>query len=79
MTIVDAATGLRERVVDAKQLHPYPVGPRGGQHRRGYVHTATRGWAGEHLADRALRGHPFTIAGSSIARGAAASCGYGRR
>ncbi|MFI1226282.1 MULTISPECIES: hypothetical protein [unclassified Streptomyces] len=67
MTIVDAATGRRERVVEAKQLHPYPVGPRGGQHRRGYVHTATREWV-EHLVDRALRGHPFTIAASSIAQ-----------
>ncbi|MEU3704854.1 hypothetical protein AB0E82_21500 [Streptomyces anulatus] len=67
VTIVDAATGQRERNVDARQLHPYPVGPRGGEHRRGYVHTPTREWV-EHLADQALRGHPFTIAASSIAQ-----------
>ncbi|MFF3735625.1 hypothetical protein ACFYXM_36585 [Streptomyces sp. NPDC002476] len=67
MTIVDAATGRRERDVDVGQLHAYPVGPRGGTHRRGYVHTATREWV-EHLTDRALRGHPFTIAASSIAQ-----------
>ncbi|MDW4918689.1 hypothetical protein [Streptomyces californicus] len=67
VTIVDAATGRRERDINADQLHPYPVGPRGGQHRRGYVHTATREWV-EHLVDQALHDHPFTIAGSSIAQ-----------
>ncbi|WP_333745720.1 hypothetical protein [Streptomyces sp. IBSBF 2950] len=65
VTIVDAATGRRERDIDADQLHAYPVGPRGGQYRRGYVHTPTREWV-EHLTDAALRGHPFTIAGSAI-------------
>lgn len=67
MTIVDAATGRRERDIDVGQLHAYPVGPRGGGYRRGYVHTETREWV-EHVADRALRGHPFTIAGSSISQ-----------
>ncbi|MCZ0983912.1 hypothetical protein O1L60_44925 [Streptomyces diastatochromogenes] len=65
VTIVDAATGSRERDIDAAQLHPYPVGPRGGHYRRGYVHIPTREWI-EHLVDQALRGHPHTIAASSI-------------
>ncbi|MER8090944.1 hypothetical protein ABTZ57_39240 [Streptomyces sp. NPDC094048] len=53
VTIVDAATNRRERDVDVGQLHPYPVGPWGGQHRRGYVHTAMRSTTSLHAGDTA--------------------------
>ncbi|MFH8295120.1 hypothetical protein [Streptomyces sp. NPDC018059] len=67
VTVVDAATGRRERDIDVGQMHAYPVGPRGGEYRRGYVHTETREWV-EYAADRALAGHPITIAGASISQ-----------
>lgn len=65
VTIVNAATSQQQRDIDARRLHPYPVGPRGSELRSGYVHTETREWM-NYLTDQALRGHPFTIIGSSI-------------
>ncbi|MFE4829944.1 hypothetical protein [Streptomyces sp. NPDC056672] len=67
VTIVDAATGRRERNINAGQLHPYPADPAGHRHRRGYAHIETHEWV-DHLVDEAVRGHASTIASTAIAQ-----------
>jgi hypothetical protein len=63
--IADAATGKRERNIDAGRLHPYPVGRGGTERRTGYVHVPTHDWFID-LVDQALHDHPYIVAGSYV-------------
>ncbi|MFF3731016.1 hypothetical protein ACFYXM_12000 [Streptomyces sp. NPDC002476] len=63
--IADAATGKREREVNASQLREYPTGRGGAARRAGYVHVLTSDWFND-LVDGALRGHPYIVAATSM-------------
>ncbi|MFF7241744.1 hypothetical protein [Streptomyces collinus] len=63
MLIADAATGRREREVDANRLHAYPT--RSGEPRRtGYALADTHDGL-TLLTERALRAYPYAISGSA--------------
>ncbi|MFF9204302.1 hypothetical protein ACF1AE_21280 [Streptomyces sp. NPDC014986] len=62
--IADAATGRREREVDAGRLHEFPT-RNGVERRSGYFLMETQDWLWD-LTDRALRKYPYTIASTSI-------------
>ncbi|MEY9997516.1 hypothetical protein ABIE67_009635 [Streptomyces sp. V4I8] len=62
--IADAATGRREREVDANRLHEYPT-RNGLPQRTGYALADTHEWL-TLLTDLALRKYPYTISASAI-------------
>ncbi|MGW1039474.1 hypothetical protein [Streptomyces sp. NPDC002547] len=62
--IADAATGRREREVDAGRLHEFPT-HNGVPRRTGYTLVETSEWLWD-LTGRALREYPYTVSATSI-------------